>query len=219
MKKYLALALFVLMLCAFLTSAAPVMAEEAGTPATDEGTVTLPLPDVEVPQEAVTKSEEIVAWIKENLEEISVICTLVLTVFYNARKHGVLNKTIKTLNNNSITVAENSNAAVNNALAGVSAAADTVGGFAEQMNAFLAEARSTAEDKKLLESKLVEATNFIHTAQLANMELANEVAELLVLANIPNAKKEELYSRHRKAVDAITEAEKMEVKEDVTEKA
>jgi hypothetical protein len=43
------------------------------------------------------------------------------------------------------------------------------------------------------------------------MELANEVAELLVLANIPNSKKEELYSRHLAAVGAIAEAEKTEV--------
>ena len=219
MKKYLALALFVLMLCAFLTSATPVLAEEVETPTTEDETVTLPLPDIEVPKEAVTKSEEIVAWIQANLEEISVILTLILTVIYNVRRNGVLNKSIKTLNNNAITVAEKSNTAIGEALLGVSAASDTVGGFTEQMTALLAEVRTNAEERQKLEAKLAEATNFIHTAQMANVELANELAELLVLANIPNSKKEELYSRHRAAVNAIADADKTEVKADVAEKA
>jgi hypothetical protein len=52
---------------------------------------------------------------------------------------------------------------------------------------------------------------YIKTAKLANVEFANELAELLVLANIPNSKKDELYSRHIAAVGAIAEAEKTEV--------
>ena len=56
-----------------------------------------------------------------------------------------------------------------------------------------------------------------HQSVLANVELANEVAELLVLANIPNSKKEELYSRHLAAVGAIAEAEKIEVNTEVKE--
>jgi hypothetical protein len=45
-------------------------------------------------------------------------------------------------------------------------------------------------------------------------ENANMMAELLLLANIPNAKKEEIYARHLSAVNAIAEAEKSEVAED-----
>ena len=54
----------------------------------------------------------------------------------------------------------------------------------------------------------------METSKAANIELSNEVAELLVLANIPNSKKEELYSRHRAVVDAITTTEVSEVNED-----
>ena len=45
-------------------------------------------------------------------------------------------------------------------------------------------------------------------------EMPNMMAELLLLANIPNAKKEEIYARHLSAVNAIAEAEKSEVAED-----
>ena len=48
--------------------------------------------------------------------------------------------------------------------------------------------------------------NHLKVAKLANTELANEVAELLVLANIPNSKKDELYARHRAAVALIDAA-------------
>jgi hypothetical protein len=56
---------------------------------------------------------------------------------------------------------------------------------------------------------------------MANVEFANEVAELLILANIPNSRKDELYARHLAAVNAIQEAEsivaeQMEVKENET---
>jgi hypothetical protein len=212
MKKYLALALFVLMLCALLTSAAPVMAEEVATTAPDSGTVTLPIPDIEVPQEAVTKSEEIVAWIQANLEEISVFITMILTIIYNVRRNKTLDNSVKTLNNNSVAVAETSKKSVEDASA-------TISGYSDKMDKLLTKYERTAEENEQLHAKLDESTNCIRASKLANKELANVVAELLVLANIPNSKKEELYSRHLAANKAIAEAEKMEVKEDVAEKA
>jgi NTP pyrophosphatase (non-canonical NTP hydrolase) len=192
----------------------PIEEPPAEEPPIDD-TVTLPLPDIEVPKEAVTMSDKIVGWIKENLEEISVICTLILTVFYQARKHIVLNKSIATMNNNAITVAEKSDSSISKALEGVQAASTTVGGYVEAMNELLSEVRRNANEKQKLEAKLDEVTRVISTAKLANVEFANELAELLVLANIPNAKKEELYSRHRAAVHAIAAAEETEVKADV----
>ena len=46
----------------------------------------------------------------------------------------------------------------------------------------------------------------------ANIEFANELAELLCLANIPNAKKDELYAKHVEGVHKLEAAE--EVKSD-----
>jgi hypothetical protein len=84
-------------------------------------------------------------------------------------------------------------------------------GYKAAIDKLLAAFTANAEEKQKLEAKLDEVNNHLKTAKLASMELANEVAELLVLANIPNSKKEELYARHLAAVGAIAEAEKTEV--------
>jgi type IV secretory pathway TrbF-like protein len=86
--------------------------------------------------------------------------------------------------------------------------------YDEEIAKLLAEVRSNEEEKQLLRQALDDVYAFLKTSKLANVELANEVAELLVLANIPNSKKDELYARHLAAVNAIAEAEKTEVKED-----
>lgn len=172
----------------------------------------------EVTQETVvdeesweTTADYVVGYVKEHLEEISVIITMILTVFYQARKHSVLNKSIGTLNNNAVTVAENSNNAVQMALLGITDVSSKVTDYKAVIEALLAEFRVSAEDKKKLEQTLSEVHASLKAAKLANVELANELAELLVLANIPNSKKEELYSRHLAAVGAIADAEKTEV--------
>ena len=156
-------------------------------------------------------TEDIVEYIKAHFEEISVIIGLVLSAFYNIRKHKLLNRSISATNNNAIAVAENSEhivAAAVNRMEGISA---EVLGYKEAFAALMDEYRVSAEEKKNLEKTLNEAMNYIKTAKLANVEFANELAELLVLANIPNAKKDELYKRHLAAVNTIAEAEKTEV--------
>jgi hypothetical protein len=179
-------------------------------PQEGEEDVTPPPADNEILEEAKTHSEEIVAWIMENIEEISVICTMILTTILTIRKLAILIKSAITMNNNTVTVASNSEKVVQEA-------STTVGNYVDAMNELLAEVRSNADEKQKLVAKLDDATRFMNTAKLANMELANEVAELLVLANIPNSKKEELYSRHRAAVNAIAAAEETEVKADVAD--
>lgn len=180
----------VLLLCVF-----PVVAFAEGDAVVQEPTLT----------------DNIVGYVKEHLEEISVIITLILTAFYNVRKHGILNKSIGTVNNNAVSIATDSQAAVKTALTEMQNTAATVTGYKTDIEKLLDEFRVNAEDKKKLDAKLDEFNNYLKTAKLANMELANEVAELLVLANIPNAKKEELYARHLKAVGSISEAEHTEV--------
>lgn len=217
MKKILAF-----MICIVLFCAMPVVVFAEGGEAVDESVSgeTIPSPEAEPapPEQENSITDAIVAWITENFEEISVIVTLVLTVFYQARKHIVLNKSIGTLNNNAVTVSERSNDAINTALTKVQGVADVVNGYKEEIALLLSEIGTNAEEKKKLEQALSEVHEHLKTAKLANIELANEVAELLVLANIPNSKKDELYSRHLAAVGAIAEAEKAEAT-DAGEKA
>ena len=186
MKRFL-----VFMLCLMLLCVTPVVAYAA------EG-------EVETEQ---TMTDTIVAYLQENFEEITVIGTIVLTIFYEIRKHRNLNGSIGTLNNNAITVAQNSAETIKAALAGVEGIADVVNKYKDEIEALLGEIRKSAEEKKALEDTLAHVENFLKTSKLATLELSNEVAELLVLANIPVSKKEELYSRHRAAINAIAEAE------------
>ena len=192
MKKILAIVCALLLACAFpLTAFA------------EDGTVEQTEIETEI---TVTESEasditteDVVGYIKAHFEEISVVITLILTLIYNVRKHKLLDRSIAITNNNAIAVAENSGVAMQNAL-----------GKMEAFDMLLAEYRASAEEKKKLEATLNEAMTYIKASKLANVEFANELAELLVLANIPNSKKEELYSRHLAAVSTIAEVEKTE---------
>ena len=158
-----------------------------------------------------TISEIVVDYVKGHVEEISVIVTLICTVFYQFKKNGMLDKSISTLNNNAIAVAENSNSVITNALLEVSRLSAEFNSYAGKIEEILAAFHATAEGKKQLESVISQVQGFLESAKLANVELGNEVAELLVLANIPPSKKEELYARHVAAVNALSQTEHTEV--------
>lgn len=220
MKKILAIILCtILLVCSFTIpafadeeSSAPVEESEAVTsisPTTEEivtkGEISA---DTAMPE---TSAEKIVEYIKIHFEEISVIVTLIFTIIYQARKHVLLNKSIGTLNNNAVEVSRNSDRSIQNALMDMRGMTELVTGYKEEFANLLAEVRSSAEEKKRLEEALEKTQTYLKASELANVELGNELAELLVLANIPNSKKEELYSRHRAAVDEIIKAEHTEV--------
>jgi intergrase/recombinase len=176
MKKILAFIICIVLICAM-----PLVVFAEG-----EGTESLP---TEVTETSIT--DEIVSWIKGNPEEVSVICSLIISAFYSVRKHKMLNKSISATNLNAITVSENSERAMAEAL-------EMMRGFKE----------ASAEEKRKLQEALDTANNYLKASMLANKEFANELAELLVLANIPNSKKDELYARHIDAVKTIEETVK-----------
>ena len=180
MKKIFALLVCIILVC---TMSVTVFAEESVDVPTQE----------EIEAEANSMVDDLVAWVQNHLEEISVIATLLLTIFYNVRKFATMNKSIGTLNNNAITVARDSSTAISNALSGMNGVNSIVSTYVNEF----------ADLKGTIKASLEQTEKRYETAKLANIELANELAELLVLANIPNAKKEELYARHRAAVDAI----------------
>jgi hypothetical protein len=195
MKKILAILLCIVLIC---TLSVTVFAEETTPEDTPEDIPSQEEIEAEADKIANNIVDDIVAWVQNHLEEISVIVTLLLTIFYNVRKFATMNKSIGTLNNNAITVAKDSSEAVGSALVGVEGVKSIV---ATYVNEF-------ADLKGTIKASLEQTEKRYETAKLANIELANEVAELLVLANIPPSKKEELYARHRAALDKIAEAEK-----------
>ena len=194
MKKILAL-----ILCVVLLGATCIIASaEDGSAEVVETETSVTETEAEKPI-----TDVIVDYIKSNLEELCVLVGLALGAFYSSISNKKIIGSAGTLNNNAIAIAENSAATMNKALEGVNNSANAVIGFNDKIEELLAEVRKSAEEKQSLETFLAHIETFLKATKLATLELSNEVAELLVLANIPNSKKEELYSRHSKAVHEL----------------
>lgn len=217
--------IFALMLCIIIVCAMPIMVfaeDEIDTPVDEETEITedttveeTPLEEeiegvgeavADVPEDAVeedtkvdfekTFTEKLEAWILKEKELLAALVTIVLTTFYQIIKHKSLNKSIATLNNNAVTAVKDSSAAMD----GVSV---IVTGYSAEISELLAQYKKTAEDNLRLEEALNNAQAYLKSAKAANIELSNEVAELLVLANIPPSVKESLYARHKAALKTI----------------
>lgn len=207
MKKIFTILMCVLMILTFSTVAfAEEAIEEAVTEPVTETVSEVGFFDLfEEPS-----SDKFMAFIGSHFEEISVILTLIFSAMLGVLKNRQINTSVTTLNNNAVAVADNS-------LESMKGVSDVVEKYKEAMSAMLSEIRRNDEERASLEESLAEVSKYLKSTRLANVELANEVAELLILANIPNSKKDELYARHLAAVNAIAEAEaevsKTEVKE------
>lgn len=213
MKKIFALVIcIILLVCAFPISAFAEGESVDGIETTVEVVDTSPTTEESASEEEISgeeamlsfTTEDIMRIIRNNYKDIAVIISLILYTFYNYIKNKATHTAISVSNRNALTVSENNEFAMAEAL-------KTIKSYKDEFSKLRDEFRATEEEKQKLEQTLGEALTYIKTAKLANVEFANELAELLVLANIPNSKKDELYSRHIAAVKAIAEAEKTEV--------
>lgn len=209
MKKIL-----VFILCALLLCAMPLVALADEVDSAPAETETVPEENVTPEEEIATEGEifgveteeeesitdKIVAYVKANLEEFSVIGTLIVGIIYKRRRDGKLDISLGTLNNNAVKIAEKSTEAVKNIAAELTQ-------MKTEFATLLASLKKTADEKKSLEDTLNSVETFIKAEKLAVIELSNEVAKLLVLANIPNSVKETITKDHIKAMEAIEAVE------------
>jgi hypothetical protein len=234
MKKIFAI--LAALMCAVMVCTMPVVALDDGV-ANDDAVIEPEETPSETPQEPPTETptetpdetpsdvraelttEMIVDYIKNHFEELSVILSMVLMVFYQARKHLVLNRSIAMMNNNTVSVAQNSAEAIANSVNGMAGMTDMVTAYKGEMEKVLTEVRANAEEKNKMAVLLNNVNKHLEVSKAANLEFANEMAELLVLANIPPSKKEELYARHVAAVNALSHAEHTEVNHNDGEEA
>ena len=200
--------IIVFILCAILLCATPIMAFADGEPTAVTETVTEVETTPTVVEEPIT--DIIVNYVKEHFEEILVVVFLALGKVFEKRSSSKLSKYVGTLNNNAVAIAESGNKSSSEVLAKMEEIAGTVKDYKEEFATLIAECRKMAEEKQTLEETLNQVEAFLKTAKLATLELSNEVAELLVLANIPTSKKDELYARHTKAVREIEVAAELE---------
>ena len=194
MKKIFVLLMVMMLLLVPLSASAEDSTEATTAPAEEE-----------LDWGAVSKNIE--HWFYENYDKALVTAFLLVSAFAEKSREKRINKSMGTINNNAITVAEKSSAFMAEALGNIKNTAGVVTSYDERILAMLEEFKMAAEDRAMLEKELVETKNYLRTATDANLEFANELADLLALANIPNFKKEELGARHLKSVNAIIEAE------------
>lgn len=202
---------------AVVTESIPLEAEivtEGEISATEEVIVDTPTVDEEIVEDTALTTDEIVEWAMANYDKLTVIFSVISGALVIVSKIKSVIKAVATSNNNAIVIAEDSKATTQAALAEINSVKDVVSEYKEEVAKLLAEVRETDEEKKALKTSLERVEGYLQTAKLANKELSNELAELLILANIPNAKKEELYSRHRAAIAAL---DAVEVKKNVGE--
>lgn len=201
MRKLLAVILFI-MLMAF-----PVLtfAEEV------EPTVEENVPPVEevVTEEEIepTMTENIVEYVKEHLEEIFVLVGGGLLAFYEGIVRKKMNSSIGTLNNNAVTIATDSAEVIKTGAEKTEALINRVNSLEVKIGLLLEELRKTTEEKQSLEQILTKVETFLNASKLACLEMSNEVADLIMLSNIPTTKKSELYGRHLQKVHELEAAE------------
>lgn len=173
-----------------------------------------------------TVSSTIMIWVQENSEEIGVVVALIGYGITLIKKFKSINKSMGTMNNNAITIAKETTNYMDGALKTITDMAQVVESYKVKMDVLLKAYENSEQARNKLEVELVEIKEYLKVDSMASTEFANELAELLALANIPNYKKEELGARHQKNVLAIKEAEEhaahvsdslleVEVKEDV----
>lgn len=180
--------------------------EEVPDETPDELPTVTPTEDIKEKTDVKTITAEIAKWLEDNYEWISLVITIIAYGILMVRKLSLVRKSMGTINNNAITIANNSKSAIDEARASIESASGKVTSYEERIVALLEAYKNTAEDKARLENEFLEIRKYLETSTQANMEFANELAELLALANIPNYKKEEIGARHLAAKRHIEEA-------------
>ena len=180
--------LFMILLCVLMLVAVPTvaLAEETVTEGTTEVEMTI--------------TEKVVEYVKANAEGILAVIASIGSAILVKLITTKLSNSVTTLNDNAIEIAKSSDESLKTTTKENEA-------FTAKIQELLDKYEKSEEDKKLYEEALVQAETFINGAKIAMLEVSNEFAELLVLANIPNSKKEELYARHKQAVRSIEEVE------------
>ena len=179
--------LFMILLCALLMIAVT-------------STVALAAEDTPETEESLTITEEVVNYVTGHAEQILAMAAAIASTIIVKLITGKLSSSVGTLNNNAITIAKDAGDKL-------SEATNELKEYKEKMTVLLEEFRKTEEDKLTLEDMMTKVLTFIETSKLATIELSTELSELLLLANIPVSKKEELYARHKDAIHKLEEAE------------
>lgn len=159
---------------------------------------------------AETWSGAFLGFIKENFTESSLIAfALALASFciehFSSNKN--LKKHIGILNGNAIEIAETSAKKTDDNTQQLQLMKEQMTAWQEalegKISLTLNVVTKTAEEREALEAALAKNNDLMNKAVIALMENSDEIANLLLMSNIPTSKKEEMYNNHYEAVKAI----------------
>lgn len=162
----------------------------------------------------ITWSERLVNFIKANVTETSLM-TFALALAAFCIEHFSSNKKLKNhigiLNNNAIEIANTSAGKTEENTKELAALKDEMALFMDSLlvkvNDTLQSVVKTSEERDELEKKLTDNNKLLEKAIIAVNDSSDTVANLLIMSNIPNSKKEEIYSKHVAAVNSLKEIE------------
>lgn len=160
--------------------------------------------------ESITEStvtDGIATYVKEHLEEISVIVSLIAAVIYSKIKDGKFGASLGTLNNNAITIAKDASEKMrevaNKLECYEKGITDKLNEFEKKYGDLLGAFESDEEERLSFKDTLARIEKLLSAVKLAAIENSNETANLILLSGIPNAKKDELYGDHLVAIRAL----------------
>ena len=173
----------------------------------------------QVPKEddLIPVSDKIISFITEHYGDsaiISFVITGIVGIAVYLKKNKGLLAAIGVFNKNAITVAQNSDDSVKEASAKMEKAELKFSECFAAMQALMDEIRKTEGEKKALETLMKTVSERLERFKLADIELADEIAQLLNLSNLPTSVKDELYARHKASLALIEGANAEEVSED-----
>lgn len=158
-------------------------------------------------------SAQIIAFLEKHIDSTSIISlavTVVVYIFYEVKQRKMLKGSIGTLNNNAVQIANTASEVVaksfseaQNMLAAMNAQKEEFAALIVDFSTFLGDIKKSAEEKKSLEDTLHSVNAFMHALAAAVKENSDEICDILMAANIPTAKKSDMYERHKEADQLI----------------
>lgn len=215
MKKILILIFALMVIMSFTLTASAT--DEALDPTNSTTETEAPVESENIASEDVTIStatDSIANYLQENFEEISVLASLIIAAIYAKIKDGKFGASLGTLNNNAITIAKDAAAKMTEVAGKLESYEINITSkleeFEKKYGDLLGAFEADEEERLSFAATLSKLEKLMAAVKLAATENSDEIANLILLSGIPNAKKDELYGKHLlvvKALEAIEEGE------------
>lgn len=158
------------------------------------------------PQEVTPISAQIIAFLEQHIDSASILSlvgTAIVYIFYEIKQRKMLKGSIGTLNNNAVQIATKSVESVGEAFAKAQTMLDAIQTVKEDFTALMDEVKKSSEEKETLADTIQSVNAFMKALATAMKEISAEELDILMAANIPTAKKSDMYERHKEAEQLI----------------